>query len=456
MFSFLFVFLLRSANAFQFICKMKHTAVLIGAGNRGQIYAKYAKKHDLKITAVADPDPLKRQRIAALHEIPPSQQFSSMEHLLQGRRLADGAILATMDSMHAAPAIKALKLGYHVMLEKPMGLTIRQCEEVAAISQRQKKSVLLCHVLRYTSLFARIKDILSSGTIGNIASILHTENITPFHMAHSYVRGNWRNSKTSSPLILAKCSHDLDLISWFADSRAIRVSSAGGISHFRPENKPVDAAARCLDCRSVCPHNAYDLYIHATPMLQSFALNRSAAGKGARLLLLFPFLKRLIPGTDPWTHWPTSTFSDGSKDQTIAALKDGPFGQCVYSGLNDQVDHQETWIEFENGTTASFRFQGLAPQEGRTLRVDGSLGCLHATTMNGGSLKVILHRGKTIHFKERFSMFGHAEGDEKIVLEFKSVLDEHPGRSDARSSLESHRIAFAANESRLSGRVVKI
>ena len=215
---------------------MKHTAVLIGAGNRGQIYAKYAKKHDLKITAVADPDPLKRQRIAALHEIPPSQQFSSMEHLLQGRRLADGAILATMDSMHAAPAIKALKLGYHVMLEKPMGLTIRQCEEVAAISQRQKKSVLLCHVLRYTSLFARIKDILSSGTIGSIASILHTENITPFHMAHSYVRGNWRNSKTSSPLILAKCSHDLDLISWFADSRAIRVSSAGGISHFRPEN----------------------------------------------------------------------------------------------------------------------------------------------------------------------------------------------------------------------------
>jgi predicted dehydrogenase len=431
-----------------------NTAVLIGAGDRGQAYAGYAKKHGLVLKAVADPDPHRRRRIAQIHSIGEDLQFETADDLLSRPAMAAGAIIATMDSLHFEPARRALAAGYHVLLEKPMAQTLAQSEQLALAAAESGRYLLICHVLRSTRFFKRIKDILDSGLIGRTVSIYHSENVTPFHMAHSYVRGNWRREDESSPLILAKCSHDLDLIHWYAGSRAVRVSSSGGIAHFKPENKPFGAADRCNECRITCTHNAESVYVEGLPARQSLALSRSAVGMLSRLTLAFPFLTRLIPKARPWSYWPTSTIvSKPGSEEILRALREGPFGECVYNGQNNQVDHQEAWIEFENGVHAVFRFHGFSAQEGRSIRIDGTLGSLRASTSGGGSLEVLLHSGRRVRFPERFNLAGHAEGDEGIVRDFIS-LSGGQGRSDAESSLESHRIAFAAHESRTTGRTI--
>lgn len=433
------------------------TAVLVGAGDRGYTYAKYARKHGLLLTAVADPDPVRRQRIARMHSIAPDRQFQTAEALLRGPALARGAVIATMDSLHFEPARKAIAAGYDVLLEKPMAQTLADSEKLAREASASRRALIICHVLRTTAFFLRIKEILDSGLIGRPVSIYHAENITSLHMAHSYVRGNWQKEDESSPLILAKCSHDLDLIFWYAGARARRVTSSGGLAHFRPENKPPGAAERCLECQITCPYNAKSVYMDGLPVRQTLSLSRSLAGAVSRMTLALPFLTRLIPGANPWSYWPTSTIiPHAEKTEILRALREGPFGECVYNGKNSQVDHQEALIEFENGVHAVFRFHGFSPQESRAIRIDGTLGSLRASTAGGGSLEVLLHSGKRIRFPERFSLAGHAEGDEGIVRDFISVLKGGQGISDAQTSLESHRIAFAAYESMKTGKSITL
>ncbi len=430
------------------------SALLIGAGNRGQIFARYARKHGLRLCAVADPDEHRRSAVARMHDIPAAMQFAGADEALSRPQMADGAIIATMDSLHEMPARKALEHGYHVMLEKPMALSADACRSLVELSQSSQRYLLICHVLRYTKFFRRIKTLLSEGIIGPIASLYHSENITPFHMAHSYVRGNWNRASDSSPIILAKCSHDLDLICWFTGARPVSVSSTGGTSHFRPENRPQDAADRCVRCSVDCPHDARRLYLEAVPILQSAGLSKTWPGFFARLIQRAPVLKRMIPGMRPWSHWPTTSVTN-HLHELRQALETGPYGMCVYAGENDQPDHQEAWIQFENGVSAAFRFHGFSPQEGRTLRIDGSLGSLRASTMGGGSIEVILHSGRRISYPETFSVLGHAEGDEGALVDFIRVLEGKQGEADAGSSLESHLIAFAAEESRRAKGIVQ-
>ena len=98
------------------------TAVVMGAGSRGEIYAGYALRHpeELKIVAVAEPRPDRLKQLADAHGIAPENCFSSWEDLLARPKMADAAFICTLDDMHTAPALKALEKGYHILLEKPM------------------------------------------------------------------------------------------------------------------------------------------------------------------------------------------------------------------------------------------------------------------------------------------------------------------------------------------------
>ena len=79
-------------------------------------------------------------------------------------------------------------------------------------------------------------------------------------MAHSFVRGNWRNSDESSPIILQKSCHDMDILSWLVDEECESISSFGELSFFNEENKPEGAADRCVNCNvKDCVFDARDI-----------------------------------------------------------------------------------------------------------------------------------------------------------------------------------------------------
>ncbi len=264
-------------------------AVLIGAGNRGRFtYGAYARAHpeNLRIVALAEPQPARRTVMA--------QEHGLSRDLLALPTRAPAVIAATADTLHVEPAIAALERGYHV--------------------------------LRYTPFYTRVREILESGRLGRLICLDLKEHVAHWHMTHSFVRGKFRNSRVAAPFLLAKCCHDLDLLSWFIGRRAERVSSFGTLGHYRPECAPSDAPERCTDgCphQSACPHDAVRFY----------------AGPEDAVAKL----------------WPWSDLSpDPSRGARRRALEVGPYGRRVYHCDNDVADHQLVAIEFEGSAMGHY------------------------------------------------------------------------------------------------------
>ncbi len=440
-------------------------AILIGAGDRGTTYASYALKHPdkLKIVGIAEPVKERRDNVVHKHKIASDNIFSSWEDLFKNPPLAEGAIITTQDIMHVGPAVAALEKGYHVLLEKPMALTREECGKLVAASHSTGLTLNICHVLRYTRFFSTIKSILSKGILGDIYTMYHAENVSYYHMAHSYVRGNWSRSDEASPMILAKCCHDMDLIAWLADSRPKYISSFGRLSHFNAENAPDNAPLRCTDgcpAATTCKYASVDTYLYGKHIKMGIMkTNATLLSLAARFMLRFPGVLKHIPGLSilsPWSVWPTSTITqDLSKEGIMTALREGPYGRCVYHCDNDQVDHQETIIEFENGMTAALKMHGHSEMEGRTLRIDGSKGTLRGRFGGGGRLEVHLHEtGKKITYPVKTDLIGHSEGDAGIMENFINVLNGGKGLTTADDSILSHEMAFAAHEARIKRKVV--
>ena len=240
--------------------------VIGGLGVRGyEVYASYAKRNPdkMQVTAIAEPNPIRRRDVQRDLGLSDSQCYETMESLLRQPRLGDVAVIATQDRDHVRLALPALEKGYHLLLEKPISPLLQECLALQQAAHRCGRIVTVAHVLRYTQIFSTVKRLLESGEIGRLIHMDLIENVAYWHFAHSYVRGNWRREEDSSPMILAKSCHDLDLLRWFAGSACISLSSNGGLSVFRAESAPEGADDRCTRCAlsTRCPYSAVRIYM---------------------------------------------------------------------------------------------------------------------------------------------------------------------------------------------------
>lgn len=404
------------------------TAIVLGAGSRGSTYAGYAKEHpqQLQIVAIAEP---RQDRLDALSEevgVAPEHRYASWQALLRKPKLADCAFICTLDDDHLAPALKAMELGYHILLEKPMSNEENECRQIVDAARKTGRSLAVCHVLRYTPFYMTLKALMDSGKIGQVTTINQIENVGYWHQAHSFVRGNWRSSKETSPMLLQKSCHDMDIILWLMGSNCTRVQSFGSLRHFTPENAPEGAAKRCLSCphMDTCPYSAPKLYMDM--------------GR---------------------TGWPVDVITtDMSEAGRRKALEEGPYGRCVYYCDNDVVDRQVVNLEFENGAVATFTMTGLSADFFRELKIFGTEGQIRA---NMGTQEICLHRfgqqPQTIPVDMGLEASGHGGGDYGIMEDFLRILrDGGESRSSAEVSLQSHLICFAAERSRKENIVVTL
>ncbi|WP_284645230.1 Gfo/Idh/MocA family oxidoreductase [Paenibacillus silviterrae] len=402
----------------------KVTAVLIGAGDRGAYaYAPYALHypHELAFVAVAEPNEQRRQAFAEAHGLSSEQTFESWQELLQSPSVADIAIICTQDRMHLEPTLGALEQGYHVLLEKPMSPDPRQCVEMELAAKKHNRLLSICHVLRYTPFWQTVKRIIREGKIGDIASVQLNENVGHLHMAHSFVRGNWNNSDVSSPMILAKSCHDMDILAYVLDKPCLRVSSFGSLMHFKEECAPEGAPERCLDG---CPAEASC----------SYYAPRYYLGEGS--------------------GWARKITGDTSKEGILHALRTTPYGRCVYRSDNNVVDHQVVTMEFEGGATAMFSMCGFTHDNTRIVQIMGTKGEIRGN-MEENQITVydfVTKEQSVIRLHD--SKVGHNGGDVGIIRDFlNQVRGETKGESltSASVSVRSHLMAFAAEESRLKG-----
>lgn len=409
--------------------------IVVGAGSRGAVYAAYARAHPdaVRIVGVAEPREVYRERLAREHAIAPEHTSADWPALAARPRFADGVVIATPDALHADPAVAFADLGYHLLLEKPMAPSPAECRRIVDAAGRNRVLLAVCHVLRYTRYTEQLKAIVTSGRIGDVVSVDHLEPVGYWHQAHSFVRGNWNNAARSAPMLLAKSCHDLDWIRHVVGQRCVQVSSFGGRFHFRPDQRPDGAAARCLDCavESACPYSAVKIY-----------LGRVRAG---------------------YTGWPVDVLTpDLTEAGVTEALRTGPYGRCVYACDNDVVDHQVVAMRFAGGTTASFTMTGFTRQRDRETRIFGTRGELF-----GDGSTIELHDFltdttevvRTDVASDGSIATGHGGGDGRLMEAFVAAIATGDARrilSGPAESLETHLMVFAAETARRDGRVVDV
>jgi predicted dehydrogenase len=441
-----------------------------------EAYGSYALQHpdQIQFVAVAEPDPERRELFSTRHNIPTERQFESWEPLFAGPNLGQAALVCTQDQQHTAPAVAALQAGYDVLLEKPMATTLEECRQLVRAAEEVGRQLHICHVLRYTSHFAKLREVIQSGVLGQIINVHHRENVGWWHMAHSFVRGNWRNQTESSPMILAKCCHDLDILIWMLDDRCQTLSSVGSLLHYRPENAPEGVPKRCLDgCPAAesCPYYAPFIYIDHTPLWRNVSASATGLESWAtRMQLRSPELIKALSLAIPdlrevsdYRGWPSSVLTnDPTTENVMAALREGPYGRCVYHCNNDVVDHQVVSMQFERGTSVTLTMHGHSHEEGRSTLIEGSQGRLYAEFKLGGSWIEVdeHHSDRHTYYDTRHSAgSGHGGGDFGLMAAFVKALqseDESAGLTTARTSLESHLMAFAAEDARLHEKVIRM
>lgn len=407
------------------------TAVLIGAGLRGgYVYSAYALEHpnEFKVVAVAEPDDVRRTEFAQKHQISEHLQFTSYEDILKEEKMADCAMVCTQDNMHFEPVIMAMEKGYHVLCEKPMSTDAKEIMKMGEAAEKYQRELSICHVLRYSPFFSKLKKLIDGGRIGTLMSIQHIEQVGYWHHAHSFVRGNWANAEQSSPMILQKCCHDMDILLWLIGSPCKKISSFGKLTYFNEAHAPKDAPERCLDG---CPHrNQCAFYA------PKFYLEHPKAIEDGLIYAVTP---------------------DISPDAVTQALKTGPYGRCVFHCGNTVVDHQVVNLEFENEVNVSFTMCAFTDQCVREIRIMGTEGEITGNMeegeitikdfVDGSTERILLNTPKT----------GHSGSDTSMMKEFVALIasgGEVKNRTNAQVSVESHLIALAAEESRVTGKTV--
>lgn len=406
--------------------------LIIGAGDRGAGYAELARQFDgADIVGVAEPRAERRQLFAERFELPPEACSSDWRELLACDLGANAVVIATPDQDHVAPAVAAAALGFHILLEKPMAPDAEGCATIVSAVEAAGILFAVGHVLRYTAYTRRLKALLEEGVIGDIVSVQHLEAVGYWHMAHSFVRGNWRNEATSSFMLLAKSCHDLDWLRHIVGRPCRRASSFGSLHHFTAANRPASATERCTDCPLI------DTCAYSAPRIYQRFVDKDV------------------------TDWPLQVLSTDTTQAGIdAALRDGPYGRCVYACDNDVVDHQVVSLEFEGGVSASFTMTAFATG-GRTTRIFGTQGEIQG---DGRRIKITDFRTDEVReidteAADSSRAGGHGGGDGGLFLAFCEAVQTGDAQhilSGPQETLESHQMVFAAEAARRTGQVVEM
>jgi predicted dehydrogenase len=375
---------------------------------------------------VAEPISLRNERYTNKHKIDDANRFTTWEQVFTRPKFADAVLITTPDNLHYGPCMAALKAGYDVLLEKPISPSEKECRDILALAKKTGRIVAVCHVLRYAPYFEKLREVLQSGAIGEIVSIQHMEPIEHIHMSHSYVRGNWHDKNATTPIILAKSCHDLDILRWLVGKPCKKIVAMGSIKWFKSENAPAGSTDRCMNgcaVESNCPYSAMKIYYRNRQRTYVFDLPEDKEKQG---------------------------------DYILEKLRTTNYGRCVYRMDNNQEDHYIASMEFEGGITANFSMEAFTSYDGRRTRVMGSMGDVV------GDMEKFTHTdfrtGKSTVY-DNSSGDGHGGGDWRLLRNWLQAVSQHKPElltSTIDASIESHVMGFMAEKSRKTGRIESV
>ncbi len=397
------------------------TLSIVGLGGRANAYLNALEEYysgKYRLVAVAEPDLEKQKMVKDKYNIPTENIFADDIEFMKKDRLSDVVMITTQDKLHFREFAGLLAKGYDIILEKPIATTIEEVIKMKELASKYPNQLIaVCHVLRHSPLFTKIKEIIDTNELGKIITIQHNENIGYYHYVHSYVRGPWRNSEESSPLILAKSCHDLDILLYLTNSHAKKIASFGTLTEFKKENFDEEKMADyCIDCKveKECPFSA--LKIYSSQKIKSVVFDLS------------------------------------SVDKIRKYLGASQYGRCVYRCDNNVVDHQSTIIEFDGGITATFNISAFTSKINRTIKIMCQYGEIRACEKPYLIEVTNFKTEQTKQYEIETTATGHGGSDKKFIINFmEAYLNNGKFNSTLLSAVESHIMAFLAEKSRING-----
>lgn len=430
----------------------KKTCAILGYGDRSSKYSKYALDYpeELEVVAVIDVAKHKLEKAKKLFGLNDEKLFYSLDDFLAKDIKCDFVINGTMDSLHYETSIKLLNKGYNLLLEKPITANVNELLEIQNLANKNNLKVVVCHVLRYTMFYSKIKEVIASGAIGKIVNIQMNEHVWHGHFINAYVRGKWRNEKVcGSGLLLAKCCHDTDLLCWLnSDTEPTSVSSFGSRSLYTPKNAPEGSTEYCYNCpnKNECVFNAMDFELKKDycPQYTWLGVNK--------------------------------TISDITEEEKIDFLKKDTYGKCVYKTDMDIVDRQCVSVEYANGSIATLNMIGGATIAGRHIHIIGEMGeivgyieenkfivrkffaCDREEQLKQNQEVYDLDKIYVLDAKDQ-SVSGHYGGDFFIMKDLLKLLRGEKNSlstTDINDSVKGHMLCYAAETARKEKRVVSL
>lgn len=422
--------------------------VLVGAGDRADVYAGLAleKPEKMQVVGLVEPDEVRRRIMQEKYNVPEENCFSSVEEFVQRDKFADAVINGTLDMLHVPTSVPVLEKGYDLLLEKPFCVSEEQLWKLQETAQRCGSKVMICHVLRYAPFYSSIKKQVMAGEIGDIISVQLTEHVSYHHLGVAYLRGKWANeSVCGAPILLAKCCHDLDLMMWMmGGKKPVAVASFGSDYQFKPENKPQGAGKYCmLDCPAAveekCAYSARKNYLEPEIKWSQYVCRR-------------------LQGTELTYENCRNSLMD----------PENPYGRCVWDCEHDVMDHQSVIVNFENGAVGSFTMAGGAAKGERSIHIIGTKGEIKGILQES---KFVIRKAKggTSYGEELYDLKltgemdgayrDHGGGDSRLVEDFVDYLNgAEPSISctSLEDSIYSHLTVFRAEKARKNGTVEKV
>jgi predicted dehydrogenase len=423
----------------------KLKAVIVGYGNRGQVYADYSLDcpEQLEIVGIVDPNPFKLKEAKERYGLSDNALFNSLDAFLSEKIGCDLVINATMDQLHYETAMKILDAGYDMLIEKPIVNNTSELLDIQRKAEEKGCKVFVCHVLRYTPFYRTIKTLLNQGAIGEIMTMEMNEHVCASHYLTAFDRGKWNSEATcGSGFLLAKCCHDLDLMCWLNNSsEPEKVASFGSRSQFIQAKRPKNAAEFCYDCPNVetCPYSAKRQYIY---------------------LGVMPFLV--------WDKL-NKPLDEITLEEKEEFLKKDNFGRCAYIAGGDLVDRQNVIVNFENGSCATFNLIGGTTKADRYLHIVGTMGEIEGKLEEN---KFVLRRYAEDRFDGRVEVIdvtdqvinnakfgGHSGGDFAIMRDLVAYYNgdtESVSITKLSDSVNGHLCIYAAEKSRKENKIVQL
>ena len=419
------------------------SVIIVGMGGRASIYSAVALTNPelLNVVGVVDVNPERTRQAQLMFDLPDECCFSTVEELVSVPRFADAAINCTMDRLHVETSLPLLRHGYDLLLEKPYALNDEEGQLIIDCARETGRKVMVCHVLRYTPFYRSLRRVIALGTIGDVINIHMVNQVGYQHESVSFVRGKYaREEICGSGMLLSKCSHDLDIMSWLmGDNVPVTISSVGSVLQFKEEKAPEGAGTHCLNncpLERECPYSARRLYIE-NPMRWA---------------------------NNVWHDTHSNPETDEEKE-TILSWPDNPFSRCVYRCNINIVDHQSVLIHFRDGATGTFSMNGGATMPRRIIHVTGTRGEIHGDFERERFHVRLIdpdapggYTERTLDMSDFQQGDAHGGGDRSIVLDFVALLRGErtsPGCPTLEDSIVGHRMVFLAEKSRLAGGTVQ-